>query len=240
MEWCRCGVLEGILDARMNKISWEHDTQGRIVKEIRADDSFRELTYEDTTSRLSVSIDAKGQEAHYSYFADNNIAEIAYEESEFTTPSVSFQYDSFYSRRISMTDGIGTSTYSYYPVLSPPGLGAGLLSSVDGPYANDMIGYEYNELGRIVSRTLNGTTTSWEFDASGRLMQQNEPIGAIIYEYVDASKRLEQMTYPNGQSTVYSYYAAMSRALLKIIGGSGSWLIIYATTVALSTESGPL
>jgi hypothetical protein len=29
---------------------------------------------------------------------------------------------------------------------------------------------------------------------------------------------------------------AMPRALLKIVGSSGSWLIIYATTVAASTD----
>ncbi len=31
---------------------------------------------------------------------------------------------------------------------------------------------------------------------------------------------------------------AMPRALLEIVGSSGSWLIIYATTVAVSMDSG--
>ena len=50
-----------------------------------------------------------------------------------------------------MTDGTGTTLYSYNPITGTPTLGANQLASVDGPLPNDTITYAYDELGRRVS-----------------------------------------------------------------------------------------
>jgi len=68
-----------------------------------------------------------------------------------STPTVSVTYDAAYPRLATMTDGTGTTNYGYYPVTSGQ-LGAGELSTVDGPLANDTITYTYDQLGRILCR----------------------------------------------------------------------------------------
>lgn len=50
-----------------------------------------------------------------------------------------------------MTDGNGTTAYSYYPVGS---LGALQLEQESGPLPNSTIAYAYDELGRLGSRTV--------------------------------------------------------------------------------------
>jgi hypothetical protein len=60
-------------------------------------------------------------------------------------PVTTFTYDPVYERLATMTDGNGTTTYSYYPTTSSPTLGAGQLQSVDGPWANDTVTYSYDE-----------------------------------------------------------------------------------------------
>jgi YD repeat-containing protein len=59
LQWCSCGSLDKLVDARGNATSWERDVEGRVTKEIRADNSTREYTYETTTSRLKKVKDGK-------------------------------------------------------------------------------------------------------------------------------------------------------------------------------------
>jgi len=100
------------------------------------------------------------------------------------------------------TDGTGTTNYTSHPFGQ---LGAGQTATVDGPLANDTISYAYDELGRLVSRTLNGVTSTWSFDQQGRVTSQGDPIGTFGYVYDGSSGRTATLTYPNGQTTTYAY-----------------------------------
>ena len=73
------------------------------------------------------------------------------------TPSVSFTYDRVYARVVTMMDGTGTTSYTYHPAGV---LGAGQVASVDGPLTDDTITYTYDELGRVLSRAINGVAAS--------------------------------------------------------------------------------
>jgi RHS repeat-associated protein len=206
-QWCSCGSLDKVIDASGNATTWERDLQGRVIREVRADGSDKEYVYEATTGRLKKVTDAKGQETHYSYFPDDNLQQISYTSAEIATPAVVFAYDTVDGRLATMTDGTGTTTYAYHPVATPPGLGAGQLASVDGPLANDTIGYAYDELGRVTSRTLNGVATTWAYDALGRLTTLTDPIGSFAYGYAGTTGRVTSLGYPNGQTTSYAYLA---------------------------------
>lgn len=65
------------------------------------------------------------------------------------TPNVEFSYDPYFLRRVSMTDGNRTTSYSYIPVGS---LGALQLQQESGPLSNSTIDYTYDELGRGASQ----------------------------------------------------------------------------------------
>ena len=63
------------------------------------------------------------------------------------TPNVTFAYDTYFPRLTSMTDGLGTTSYSYTAIGTNGGL---KLSSIDGPFSNDVIGLTYDALGQAV------------------------------------------------------------------------------------------
>jgi RHS repeat-associated protein len=114
-----------------------------------------------------------------------------------------------------MTDGTGTTAYSYNPyapyvagtpISSVPG--AGRLASVTGPLTNETIAYTYDELGRRLTRSINGSanTTTVHYDSLGRVDTTTNLLGTFAFAYVGVTDRLDHATYPNGQRTNYGYY----------------------------------
>ena len=93
---------------------------------------------------------------------------VSYSNAVVATPSVSFTYDANYNRLLTMTDGIGTTSYGYLAVTNTQ-LGAGQLASVNGPLANDTITYSYDALGRVKSRAIDGVAQAVTYDALGRV-----------------------------------------------------------------------
>jgi RHS repeat-associated protein len=201
-EWCGCGALEAVIDPKGNRTRWERDAQSRVTREVRADGSAATYTYGTTTSRVVQRTDAKAQIAHYAYYLDGRLQQVSYSNATIATPSVAVTYDAAYGRLSTMTDGNGTTTYTYVPMGQ---LGAGAAATVDGPLANDTITYGYDELGRVVSRTLASATTSWAYDALGRLSTLGDPIGTFTYGYDGQTSRVASVTYPNSQTSTYTY-----------------------------------
>jgi RHS repeat-associated protein len=115
-----------------------------------------------------------------------------------------------------MIDGIGTTTYSYYPVTSGQ-LGSGRLQSVDGPLDNDTITYSYDELGRIIIRTINDMAEQVTYDALGRVTMVTNALGGFTNVYVRATGLIATNFYPNGQQTVFSYYGTNNDLRLEQI-----------------------
>jgi RHS repeat-associated protein len=104
-----------------------------------------------------------------------------------------------------MTDGTGTTLYSYTPIAASPVLGAGAMASMDGPLPNDTVTYEYDELGRRVSTAIHGVASLMSYDAAGRVVGQTNALGSFIYGYEGSSGRLVSQSFPNGQIGELSY-----------------------------------
>ena len=215
-EWCLCGSLDALVDGNGNRTRWTRDLQGRVLVETRADGSVTQYAYENTTPRLQRITDPKSQVETYTYARDNALLQTVYTGGAVPTPTVSFTYDSIYARPISMVDGTGTTAYGYHTIATGQ-LGAGQLASIDGPLTDDTITYEYDELGRVTSRAINGVGETSTFDALGRIGGQTNALGAFAYTYVGSTSRLTGVTYPNGQTTSYSYYAHAEDDRLKTI-----------------------
>ncbi len=207
-DWCNCGSLDGVTDANQNTTSWVRDIQGRVTDKIYADQTSIHYAYENTTSRLKSTTDAKGQSTNYAYFLDNNLQQASYTNAQIATPNVSYIYDTAYNRVASMADGTGTTAYGYNAIAAPPALGAGRLASVDGPLANDTITYFYDELGRAASRSINGAANaaSLIYDALGRVQSTTNPLGTFTYSFVNATGRIDHVDLPGGQKTQYAYF----------------------------------
>ena len=219
--WCNCGALESITDPKLQVTTFNRDIQSRVYQKVFNDGTTINYLYEGqtapntagATSRLKSSTDAKNQRTNYTYFADDNLAQIAYTDTNGQplnppTPSVSYTYDPNYNRVLTMADGSGTTVYAYNPVTTLPALGANRLASIDGALPNDTITFAYDELGRVTNRQINGSANSetWTFDSLGRLSSDANKLGTFNYSYVGVTDRLQTLTYPGGTTANYTYF----------------------------------
>jgi RHS repeat-associated protein len=207
-DWCTCGSLDSLIDANGNRTAWERDVQGRVTRELRADNAAWEYTY-DLSGRLSTRKDPRNQVTTYTYTTDGNMAGTTYTSAVVTTPNVSYTYDPWFRRLTQLADGSGTSFYGYHPITPSPGFtaGAGQLSSLNGPLGSDTLTYEYDELGRVRLRQLNGVLNevSYKYDALSRMVSQFNMMGNFTFAYQGVTGRLATVTYPNGQTSTYTY-----------------------------------
>jgi len=238
-DWCACGSLNSITDPKNQTTTFNRDLQSRVTGKIFADNTSVSYAYENTTSRLKSMTDALNQTTNYQYFADDNVKQVSYTNAAHTTPTVSYTYDSNYNRVRTMIDGTGTTTYAYNPIASPPALGAGQLASIDGALANDTITFGYDQIGRITTRSINGTANSvaWTFDSLGRISSVVNKLGTFSYSYVDVTNRLSNMTYPGGSSSVYTYFPnAQDKRLQEIKNQTSSNALISQFDYTYDTE----
>ena len=214
-QWCTCGSLDKLIDAKGQATTWEQDVQARVTREVRADGATATVsTYESTTSRPRTVTDPKGQVSTYTYALDDALTQVAYTNAEHPTPTVSFTYDPTYARLATMVDGTGTTAYAYAAVGA---LGATQVASVDGPLTNDTLTYDYDELGRATGRAIDGVGLTLTYDGLGRPVSETNPLGAFAYTDVGATGRVDTTTYPNGQTTSYSYFGNTGDRRLQTI-----------------------
>lgn len=226
--WCTCGALESITDPRLKVTTFVRDLQSRVTSKIFYDTKSISYVYENTTSRLKSMTDALNQTTNYQYFSDDTLQQVSYTNAIRATPTVTYTYDPNYNRLSTRVDGSGTTTYSYHAITATPPPGAGQLQSVDGPLLNDTITYGYDELGRVISRSLNGIASSVSFDALGRPGTSNNALGQFTRGYDGVTARLQTLTFPNGQSTAYSYFDNNTDRRLQTLqsfgtGGTNVW-----------------
>lgn len=203
-QWCKCGDLKSLTDPMGRTTTWRHDVQGRVKSKEYADGS--QITYlYDNASRLRQRIDEMVQVTQYNYNWDNAVSQISYTNATVATPHVAFTYDANYSRMTSMTDGTGITLYRYIPITLIPALGAGQLASVEGTLPNYTITYTYDELGRRVSTAIDGVASSVTYDAAGRMITNTNALGVFNTTYDGNSFRKLSQSYPNGQTSEFSY-----------------------------------
>jgi RHS repeat-associated protein len=215
-EWCSCGGLDALVDAKGQRTSWLRDIQSRVTSEVRADGTTTTTYTYDLTSRLKTVTDPKLQLTTYTYAADGAILGQAFTNTQIATPSVSYTFDAAYGRLATMVDGLGVTAYTYHPVGSN---GAGRLATVDGHLPDDTIALNYDALGRTAQRTINGMSNSviWARDALGRVTSQANVLGTFAYSYDGLTSRLATVTYPNGQTTLYTFQPAAQGRRLQTI-----------------------
>jgi RHS repeat-associated protein len=205
LQWCDCGSVKSLADALGRTTEWQMDVQGRLVAKQYGDGSKVSYFYETASGRLRQMVDETLQAKQFTYNLDNTVRSISYVNSSNATPAVGFTYDADYVRPISMTDGIGTTLYSYHPINVLPALGAGQLASMAGPYTNETSSFGYDAIGRRISTAINGAVATMTYDAGGRLINESNALGAFTYTYEGASPRLLATAFPNGQATTNSY-----------------------------------
>ncbi|MCS7081316.1 MAG: hypothetical protein NZ585_14880, partial [Chloracidobacterium sp.] len=220
--WCNCDGLATLTDAKGQTTTWTRDVQGRVTSKALADGATTTYAYEATTSRLKSMTDAKGQRTNFAYLLDDNVQSISYTNASGQpltppTPGVSFTYDADFNRLTGMTDGVGTTTYEYYPVNGQ--LGAGQVKRVDGPLVNDTLTYTYDALGRMASRSVGtGNAQAMTYDNLGRVTSLTNLLGTFTPTYDGVTGRVLELLYPNGQKTQMSYADNVGDRRLTALG----------------------
>lgn len=180
--------LTSLTDPKSNVTSWDYDIQGRLTLKTYPDNSTVTYTYETTTSRLKSVLDALGQTKQYAYAQDNRLSGITYLNAVNTTPNVTYAYDPHFPRVVSMTDGTGTSQYSY---IAAGSLGALQLQQETSGLANSAINYAYDELGRLASRTVTGAgAETFGYDTIGRLTAHASDLGSFTLGYLGQTSQI--------------------------------------------------
>jgi len=137
--------------------------------------------------------DANGNTIGYDYDLNNKLLRKTYPDGD----NVSYVYDAN-GNRISMTDSLGTSRYSY-DILNR-------LTAVDGPDVDDMISYSYDAVGNRVSMTdQDGNVTSYKYDGLNRLADITDLYGRTSFYGYDTLGNIISKSYPNGIVSEYTY-----------------------------------
>jgi YD repeat-containing protein len=209
------GRLSSLTDPRSNVTSWTYDVQGRLVGKQFPNASTVTYAYETTTSRLKSVTDALGQVKTYSYAKDDLLTGTTYTSA---TPNVSFAYDLFFPRLVSMTDGTGTRQYTYVPVGS---LGALQRQQESGPLANSAIASAYDELGRLASRTVAGAgAETFQYDAIGRLVTHASDLGSFTLSYLGQTGQITGRQLAS--STLATSWSYLNNAGDRRLAGIGN------------------
>jgi RHS repeat-associated protein len=223
-DYCACGSLISLTDANGNVTQWIRNIENRVTGKVYDDNSGVAYSY-DLAGRMTSMTDAKSQTTTYQYNVDNTLASIGYPSP---TPSVKFTYDDF--RRLStITDAIGTTTYSYVPAGQ---LGALQLASEQKPFPYGNLTYGYDQLGHVINRSIDSMPMTWQYDSIGRVTAIANPLGTFSYDYLGASQLLTDLNEPNGQRFEYQYYNAQGSSRLHQImqnraGGVGHHVFEY-------------
>jgi RHS repeat-associated protein len=234
--WCTCGSLGALTDPLGRTTSWSHDIQGRLTTKTYPDSSAYTYLYEQKTSNVKTRTDARGQKTNYFYNPDRSLFQASYPNAVTATAPVAYYWDYFFKRLNKATkNDWGSYNYSYNNYVTSSGAtpitGGGKLQQVTNDViANSAITYQYDALGRTTNRSINGAANSvtWSYDAISRVTSEVNSLGTFNYAYENdtpgsskGSDRLASVSYPNGQTTKYSWYPNLQDQRLQQIANLG-------------------
>lgn len=214
------GNLTSLTDPGGKTTTWSYDVQNRLTQKKYADNSTVTYGYENTTSRLKSVLDALGQTRQFSYAIDDQLTGISYLSAVNPTPNVSFSYDPHFPRMVSMSDGIGTTLYSYFPVGS---LGALQRQQETGPLPSSTMAYAYDALGRLTSRNVSGAgTETFGYDMIGRTTSHGSDLGQFTLSYLGQTGQIAARELASSTvKTTWGYLPNSGDRRLASIGNIG-------------------
>jgi len=197
------GAMTDLWDGNSQRTQWRYDLQGRVSAKLYAN-NVTNLTYlYDALGRLTNRwSQAKGNTA-YAYDAGGSLVTVNYPVS----PDLSYAYDAL-GRLTNMVDAVGTTRYTH---------AHGLLTTEDGPWANDTVAWDYHNARIRSALRLQQTSTSWwtnsyAWDASRRLSTVTSPAGTFTYGYTGAGNLRSGYSAPGGSVT--NVYDSLGRLTL--------------------------
>ncbi|MEU0535382.1 RHS repeat-associated core domain-containing protein [Amycolatopsis tolypomycina] len=206
------GSVADTVDALNAKTSYGYDGQGR--QNSRADaDNHTTTAHLDAAGRLLTTTDAAGRTTTLGYDAAGRTTSVSY--SDGVTPSASYGYDAA-GHRVTMTDGTGTTTWSFdvfgEVTAQTQGSGASVTYGYDAGGHQTSIAYPgqttpvtrtFDDAGRLATVTdFSGNTTTFGYDAAGHLTTTSYPNGTKVTDTFDDAGGRTATTAVTGGTTV--------------------------------------
>jgi len=175
------------------------------------------FTYDDL-GRLKTEKDALNHTTTYDYLADyilkinrvvltdaNGQPTTSYydeldrpKQIDYPSPDadVTFAYDAL-GRRLSMTDGLGTTSWTYTNIDQP--------NLITDPFGTG-ISYDYDALGNRTALSYGSQSYSYQYDDLNRLETVVSGQSSVAGYQYDAAGRLKTVSRPNSVNTTYNYF----------------------------------
>ncbi|MCY9528556.1 wall-associated protein WapA [Paenibacillus alvei] len=182
-----------------NTVQKRYDEIGRLIQQTDPNKQSKKVYY-DANSNVSRTIDKNGQSQTFVY---NHLDLLT--EAKAADETISYSYDAS-GKRLSMTDGTGTTTYGYFPT--------GELKSIQYPDQTELsFDYETRQLRTeqtIKASNLAMTSTIdylYEAGVPTKLgaLGNGATLSEFTYDYNQKSKKLAKLSASNGLSEVYNY-----------------------------------
>jgi RHS repeat-associated protein len=196
------GDLISLTDGNGHTTQWGYDLYGRVTNKVDATNTTILKYQYDADSRLTNRWSLGRTNTAYAYDKVGNLTGVTYQASH----ALTFAYDAL-NRLTSMSDAVGTTTFSYTP--------AGQLASENGPWADDLIGYTYANRQRtglsLQQANAPSLAETYAYDGANRLTSITAPPGVFGYQYVSGTQGLvTQISLPN-TSYISNFYDALAR-----------------------------
>jgi RHS repeat-associated protein len=211
--WCRCGSMKSLTDPLGRTTRWVRDVVGRVTEKIMPDGKKYSVTYQPASGRVDTLTMPNDQASgHYTTKLSYDVDGSLYKRDFFdpNTPDVTFGRDHL-GRASSLTDNLGTTAYTYFPLNTP--LTGGKLWKANGPWANDTFELTYDDFGRPTGGTIkadNGDVlynNQMTLDDLGRVTDITNDLGTSTYNFQAGTLgRLESVSGPAGFSQSMNYF----------------------------------
>ena len=167
--------------------------------------------------------DARGHVTTYDHDAAGRLTSISYADG--VTPNVSYQLDAD-GRRTSMTDGSGTTNYTYDDAGRPT-------TVVNG--AGAAVSYAYNGRGDVTELTYpSGKKVTRAYDGANRMVSVTDWQGGTTRFAYDPDGDLTTTKYPNGDTVVATYDKAAQATGTSLLSPTNTILAAIAYTRSAS------
>jgi RHS repeat-associated protein len=236
--------ISTIQDGKTSTTTYTYDVAGNMTR-IRSPKGDTESRAYDADERIVKRVDARGIETDYAYKdGDGKLSNVSYPSQP--ALGAQFVYDA-YDRQTSVTDGTGTFAKTY-----DDGDRSTTSSTTYTGLRTETLSCSYNPDGSRHSLTSPAGTSTYKYDAEGRLESLTNPYSETTNIGYYPNSYIDEVKLANGASYVYGLDARNSiRSLVNMAGATvlsdfgGSTGVIRDSlteplTVPVTSPNGPL